>query len=83
MHTRVNAVTDFGRPLPLRAAREARGMTLRAAARSSRIDPGHLSKVERGEKQLSIDALYRLATVLEMQELTALIKPYVSTRAAA
>ncbi|MET9704751.1 helix-turn-helix domain-containing protein [Streptomyces griseus] len=76
-------MTDLARSLPLRAAREARGMTLRAAARSSRIDPGHLSKVERGEKQLSIDSLYRLSVVLEMKELTVLIRPYISTKEAA
>ncbi len=82
MQTRVNALTDFGQP-PLRAVREARGLTLRAAARSSRIDPGHLSKVERGEKQLSIEALYRIAAVLDLQDLCALLKPYVQNKSAA
>ncbi|MEV6571833.1 helix-turn-helix transcriptional regulator [Streptomyces sp. NPDC051577] len=56
---------------PLRAAREAKGLSLRAAALRSGIDPGHLSKVERGERQLSIEALYRLALVVDLDELAA------------
>lgn len=68
---------------PLRAARIERGMTLRSTAHRSGIDPGHLSKVERGEKQLSIDSLYRLAAVLELTELAALLKPFLSDREAA
>lgn len=59
----------------LRAAREAKGMSLRATAQLSGIDPGHLSKVERGEKQLSIEALYRLATVVDLDELASQLKP--------
>lgn|GEM_PF-4458311 len=41
------------------------------------MDPGHLSKVERGEKQLSLESLHRLAVVLELSELAKLLKPYV------
>ncbi|MDG9717440.1 helix-turn-helix transcriptional regulator [Streptomyces sp. DH24] len=59
----------------LRAAREAKGMSLRAAAARSGIDPGHLSKVERGEKQLSLEALYRLAVVVDLDELAGHLKP--------
>jgi transcriptional regulator with XRE-family HTH domain len=62
-------------PPSLRAAREAKGLTLRAAAKESGIDPGHLSKVERGEKQLSIEALYRLAVVVDLDELANHLKP--------
>jgi transcriptional regulator with XRE-family HTH domain len=50
-------------------------MTLRAAAHLSGIDPGHLSKVERGEKQLSVEALYRLAKVVDLDELANHLKP--------
>ncbi|MFD9221473.1 helix-turn-helix domain-containing protein [Streptomyces sp. NPDC060064] len=67
----------------LRAAREAKGMSLRAAAQRSGIDPGHLSKVERGEKQLSIEALYRLALVVDLDELAGHLKPLVHPGAAA
>ncbi|MFJ9628053.1 helix-turn-helix domain-containing protein [Streptomyces sp. NPDC101175] len=66
----------------LRAAREAKGLSLRAAARSSGIDPGHLSKVERGEKQLSIEALYRLATVVNLDDLAAQLKALLPKAAA-
>ncbi|MEU5769830.1 helix-turn-helix transcriptional regulator [Streptomyces asoensis] len=62
----------------LRGAREAKGMSLRAAAARSGIDPGHLSKVERGEKQLSLEALYRLAVVVDLDELAGHLKPLLS-----
>lgn len=68
---------------PLRAVRVAKGLTLRAVAQRSGVDPGHLSKVERGEKQLSIESLYRLANVLELRELAQLLKPYISGRESA
>jgi transcriptional regulator with XRE-family HTH domain len=61
---------------PLRAVREAHGMSLRDAAQRSGIDPGHLSRVERGERQLSIDSLARLAEVLGLVELVRLLAPY-------
>ncbi|MGW0805245.1 helix-turn-helix domain-containing protein [Nonomuraea sp. NPDC002799] len=55
----------------LRSTRKARGMGLRQAAGLAEIDPAHLSKVERGEKGLSLPALRRLAVVLEMGELVS------------
>ena len=66
----------------LRVAREAKGMSLRAAAHLSGIDPGHLSKVERGEKQLSIEALYRLAVVVDLDELASHLKPLLPSAVA-
>ena len=68
---------------PIRAVRTAKGLTLRTVAQRSGIDPGHLSKVERGEKHLSIESLYRLAVVLELRELSQLLKPYISERESA
>lgn len=68
---------------PLRAVRVARGLSLRAVAQRSGIDPGHLSKVERGEKQLSLDSLYRLANVLDLRELAQLLKPYIGEKESA
>ena len=57
-------------PVPrLRAARTQKGMSLRQAATQAGIDPAHLSRVERGEKQLSLPALRRLAGVLGLDEL--------------
>jgi transcriptional regulator with XRE-family HTH domain len=40
------------------------------------MDRSHLSRVERGEASLSIDALARLATVLGLTELAAHLAPY-------
>lgn len=68
---------------PIRAVRAARGLSLRTVAQRSGIDPGHLSKVERGEKHLSIEALYRLSVVLELRELSQLLRPYISERESA
>src|SRR5687768_11577209 len=62
---------------PLRAVREAQGLGLRQAARLSGIDPGYLSKVERGEGGLRLDSLHRLARVLGLKDLARLLAPYV------
>ncbi|WP_178970383.1 helix-turn-helix domain-containing protein [Streptomyces acidiscabies] len=75
--------TPMRSPSPLRAVRTARGLGLRTVAALAGIDPGHLSKVERGEKQLSLDSLYRLATVLGLQELAGFLRPYLLERDAA
>lgn len=69
--------TSLRSPSPLRAVRVARGMGLREVASRAQIDPGHLSKVERGQKQLSVEALYRLAVTLGLRELSQLLRPYV------
>lgn len=58
---------------PLRAVRQAKGLSLRAVAEQARIDPGHLSKVERGTKGLSLDALHRLAVVLGLTEFAQML----------
>jgi transcriptional regulator with XRE-family HTH domain len=62
---------------PLRSVRIAKGLTLRDTATRAHIDPAHLSRVERGSRQLSVDALYRLAIVLELRELAKFLKPYL------
>lgn len=77
-----SSTATFSGP-PLRHLRVAKGLSLRTAARRSGIDPGHLSKVERGEKQLSIDSLYRLARVLDLHDLYTLLQPYVQHKASA
>jgi transcriptional regulator with XRE-family HTH domain len=56
--------------------RVAHGLSLRETARRARITPAHLSKVERGERQLSVEALGRLAEVLGLHELVKLLAPY-------
>ena len=66
---------DRARP-PLYGVRVARGLSLREAARRAGIDPGHLSKFERGEERLGIDNLVSLARVLGNDELVKLLEPY-------
>ena len=61
---------------PLRAVRIAHGLSVREAARRADITPSHLSRVERGERQLSVEALSRLARVLGLTELAKLLAPY-------
>lgn len=68
---------------PLRTVRLAKGLSLRTVAQRSGIDSGHLSKVERGEKGLSVESLHRLAVVLELSELAKLLAPYVPQRESA
>jgi transcriptional regulator with XRE-family HTH domain len=62
---------------PIRALREANGLSLRETARRADMDPAHLLRVERGEAGLSIDSLQRLARVLGPAELAKLLNPYV------
>lgn len=71
----VPALTQSPLP-PLRAVRIARGRGLRETARAAGITPAHLSRVERGERQLSVEALARLAEVLGLTELATLLAPY-------
>jgi transcriptional regulator with XRE-family HTH domain len=61
---------------PLYGVRITRGLSLREAARRAGIDPGHLSKFERGEERLGIDKLVSLARVLGADELVKSLGPY-------
>jgi Helix-turn-helix len=61
----------------LRAVRQAQGRSLRDVASQAGIDIAHLSRVERGEKSLSVAGLYRLARVLGLRELAKQLEPYV------
>jgi transcriptional regulator with XRE-family HTH domain len=67
---------------PLRAVRIAQGLSLREAARRAEVNPAHLSRVERGERQLSVESLGRLARVLGLLELARLLDPYADRRSA-
>ncbi|MWA05823.1 helix-turn-helix domain-containing protein [Actinomadura sp. LD22] len=64
----------------LKQAREARRLSLRRAAEQAGIDPAHLSRVERGERQLSVEALQRLAQVIGLQEVAISLRPFVAER---
>ncbi len=63
---------------PLRAVRIARGLSLREVARRAGLDPAHLSRVERGLVRPSLRTLRTLAGVLELRELSKLLKPFDS-----
>lgn len=64
---------------PLRAVRQAQGLGLREVAQKSGIDPGHLSRVERGQASLSLESLARLARTLGLKDLARLLRPYTGT----
>ncbi len=65
----------------LREQRVRRGLSLREAARRAQIDPAHLSRVERGQATLSVDALGRLAKALGLRGLTRQLAPFVGEEA--
>ena len=52
----------------LRDLRSSRGQSLREAAEGLRIDPSHLSRLERGEKQASPDLRQRAAHYYEVED---------------
>jgi transcriptional regulator with XRE-family HTH domain len=63
------------RPLQdlLRELRQSRGATLREAAKALEVNPGYLSRVERGEKPASAEVLARASVYYDApQELLAL-----------
>jgi transcriptional regulator with XRE-family HTH domain len=65
---------------PLRAVRIAKGKSLRETAEAAGITSAHLSLVERGKRQTSVEVLGRLAEVLDLHELAKLLAPYRETR---
>lgn len=50
----------------LRSAREAKGQSLRSAARELGVDPSYLSRVETGERQPSADLCQRAGSLYEI-----------------
>lgn len=75
MQTRSTSARTGGSTL--RAVRVAQGKSLRDTASQAQIDPSQLSRIERGQSQITIDALYRLANVLSLRDLARLLQPYV------
>jgi len=65
---------------PWRAVRVAKGKGLRETAAAAGFTPSHLSLVERGKRQLSVEAMARLAEVLDLRELVKLLAPYREIR---
>ncbi len=49
----------------LRELRQRSGVSLRELSRRTGLDVAYLSRVERGQQVVSLDALRRIATVLE------------------
>lgn len=62
---------------PLREIREAKGLRQNHTAKDARMDPGHLSRVERGRVGMSVRVLHRLAAVLDLGELEQMLRPFV------
>lgn len=56
------------------------GVSLRSVAREAGLDPTHLSRIERGETQPTVDVLYRLAVALNQEDLAHQLQPYVSPK---
>jgi transcriptional regulator with XRE-family HTH domain len=57
--------------------RQARGLTLRETAQLAEIDPGQLSKLERGLGGISVDAAIRLARTLGMRDVLKALGAFV------
>ncbi|MFI8484009.1 helix-turn-helix domain-containing protein [Streptomyces rubrogriseus] len=64
----VRSATSAGRRIgpALRAAREARGMSLRALARQIGVSPSFLSQLERNKTNASVGTLYTLVEALDL-----------------
>jgi transcriptional regulator with XRE-family HTH domain len=67
----------------LRRAREDQGRRLREVAREARLDPGLLSKIERGRVQPSPKVLLRLAVVLGLRDVERTLSEFYSDGQAA
>ncbi|MDH2429345.1 helix-turn-helix transcriptional regulator [Sphaerisporangium sp. TRM90804] len=61
----------------MRAVRIRLGLSLRSVAARAGVDPAQLSRIERGESQLTVDVLYRLATALELHVLVRELEPHL------
>src|SRR6266480_1938508 len=61
----------------LKAAREARGWRwdIETTAAKADLDPSSLGRIERGESQLSLRSLVRLADVLHIHGLAEMLSP--------
>lgn len=53
---------------PVRTLRQARGLTIEQMAEQSKLSPGYLSRVERGERELGNASRRRVAAALQCDE---------------
>lgn len=56
---------QFGKHL--KSVREAKGISQRSLATSCNVDHSHISKIERGEKNITILTILELANALEVK----------------
>jgi transcriptional regulator with XRE-family HTH domain len=57
----------------LRAVRMAQDLGLREAARRADLDPGELSRIERGKQRASVSAMKRIGRVLGLKDLVRVL----------
>jgi transcriptional regulator with XRE-family HTH domain len=63
---------------PLRAIRQARGLSLTEAARRARLEGSYLWRIEHGERRPSLRTLAKLAEVYGDERLLKALEPYVN-----
>ena len=61
----------------LRAIRQANGLTLTDVAKRAGVSPGHLPRVERRQRGLSLESLARVAKVLDLRDLERLLRVHI------
>lgn len=65
---------------PVRTLREAQGKSLFQLAKEADVDPGHLSRIERGLICPSVAVTARLARALGLKDLARLLRPWDTHR---
>jgi len=60
----------------LRAVREAHSVSLREMERRTGIRRDHLSRIERGERPLTVERLAAIAGALGMRDLVKTLRPF-------
>ena len=63
---------------PLRAIRQARGLSLAEVARRARLEGSYLWRIEQGERRPSLRTLAKLAEVYGDERLLKALEPYVN-----
>lgn len=61
---------------PIRAIRQAQGISLRELARDTKVDIAQLSRIERGLNRPTVPVLRRLAKALGLKDLERLLRPF-------
>ncbi len=61
----------------LRSAREALGLPQTLVATAAHVDPSHLARIERGHTAPTVATLFRIAQVLDLDDLVDALRPYL------